>query len=69
MTHTLERGGAHSREVCALERGGACSSGSLSGPPWWAVGAAVVWAMPHVFKRDVFGLDFLRVLSGVSPVV
>jgi hypothetical protein len=25
--------------------------------------------MPRVFKRDVFGLGFLQVLSGVSPVV
>jgi hypothetical protein len=69
LAYTLERGGAHSREVCALERGGACSRGSLSGPPWWAVGATVAWAMPYVFKRDVFGLGFLQVLSGVSPVV
>jgi hypothetical protein len=67
--YSLERGGAHPREVCALERGGACSKGSLSGPPWWAVRATVAWAMPRVFKRDVFGLGFLQVLSGASPVV
>jgi hypothetical protein len=29
----------------------------------------VAWAMPRVFKRGVFGLGFLQVLSGVSPVV
>jgi hypothetical protein len=50
--------------VCALERRGACSRGSLSGPPWWAVGATVAWAMPRVFKWDMFGLGFLQVLSG-----
>jgi hypothetical protein len=69
QAYSLERGGAHPREVCALERGGACSRGSLSGPPWWAVTATVAWAMPRVFKRDVFGLGFLQVLSGISPVV
>jgi hypothetical protein len=41
----------------------------LSGPPWWAVRATVAWAMPRVFKRDVFGLGFLQVLSGASPAV
>jgi hypothetical protein len=45
------------------------SRGSSSGPPGWAVRATVAWAMPHVFKRDVFGFGFLQVLSGVSPVV
>jgi hypothetical protein len=29
----------------------------------------VAWAMPRVFKRDMFSLGFLQVLSGVSPVV
>jgi hypothetical protein len=67
--HSLERGGAHPREVCALERGGARLRGSLSGPSWWAVRATVAWAIPRVFKRDVFGLGFLQILSGVSPVV
>jgi hypothetical protein len=43
--------------------------GSLSGPSWWAVRATVAWAIPRVFKRDVFGLGFLQILSGVSPVV
>jgi hypothetical protein len=44
--------------------------GILSGPPWWAVGATAAWAMPVcVFRRDVFGLGLLQVLSGVSPVV
>jgi hypothetical protein len=28
----------------------------------------VAWAMPRVFKRDVFGLGFLQVLSGVSQL-
>jgi hypothetical protein len=69
QAYSLERGGAHPREACALERGGACSRGSLSGPLWWAVRATVAWAMPRVFKRDVLGLGFLQVLSGVSPVV
>jgi hypothetical protein len=46
----LERGGARPREACALERGGAYSRGSLSGPPWRAVGAAAAWATPCVFK-------------------
>jgi hypothetical protein len=62
-------GGAHPREACALERGGACSRGSLSGPLWWAVGATVAWAMPCVFKRGAFGFGLLRVLSEDSPVV
>jgi hypothetical protein len=65
----LERDGARPREVCALERGGACSRGSLSGPPWWAVRATVAWGMPCVFKRGAFGFGLLRVLSGDSPVV
>jgi hypothetical protein len=66
---SLEQGGARPREACALERGGACSRGSLSGPPWRAVGAAAAWATPCVFKQDVFSLGFLQVLSGASPVV
>jgi hypothetical protein len=41
--------------VCALERGGACSRGSLSGPPWWAVGATAAWDMPCVLKWGAFG--------------
>jgi hypothetical protein len=66
---SLERDGARPREACALEQGGACSRGSLSGPPWLAVGAAVAWATPCAFKRDVFSFGFLQVSSGVSPVV
>jgi hypothetical protein len=45
------------REACALERGGAYSRGSLSGPPWWAVGATAAWAMPRVLKWGAFGFD------------
>jgi hypothetical protein len=66
---SLERGGARPREACALERGGACSRGSLSGPPWRAVGATMTWAMPGVLKRGAFGFGLLWVLSGASPVV
>jgi hypothetical protein len=47
---SLERGRARPRAACALERGGACSRGSLSGPPWRAVGAAAAWATHCVFK-------------------
>jgi hypothetical protein len=67
--HPLKRGGARQREACTLERGGACLRGSLSGPPWWAVGASAAWAMPCMLKRGVFGLGLLRVLSGDFPVV
>jgi hypothetical protein len=63
---SLERDGARPREVCARERGGACARGSSSGPPWRAVGAAVAWATPCMFKRDVFSFGFLQVSSGVS---
>jgi hypothetical protein len=56
-------------EACALERGGVCSRGSLSGPPWWAIRATVAWAVPCVVKRGTFGFGLLRVLSGDSPVV
>jgi hypothetical protein len=65
----LERGGARPREACTLERGEAYSRGSLSGPPWWAVGATAAWAMPCMLKRGVFGFGLLRVLSGDFPVV
>jgi hypothetical protein len=69
QAHSLERGGARPRKACALERGGACSRVSLSGPPWWAVGATMAWAVPCVLKRGAFGLGLLWVLSGDSPVV
>jgi hypothetical protein len=65
----LERGGVRPREACALERGGACSRGSLSGPLWWAIRATVAWAMPFVLKRGACGFGLLRVISGDFPVV
>jgi hypothetical protein len=68
QAHPLERGGARPRTACALERGGACSRGSLSGPPWWAIGATAAWAMPCVLKRGVLGFGLLWVLTGDSLV-
>jgi hypothetical protein len=54
----------------SLERGGACSRGPLSGPPWWAVGATAAWAVPVcALKQYAFSFGFLQVLSGISPVV
>jgi hypothetical protein len=69
QAHPLEWGGARPREARTLERGGARSRGSLSGPPWWTVGASMAWAMPCMFKLGMFGFGLLRVLSGNSPVV
>jgi hypothetical protein len=42
--------------------------GIFEWPPWWVVGATGTWAMPCVFKRDMFSLGFLQVLSGVSQL-
>jgi hypothetical protein len=55
-------------EACALERGGACSRGSLSGPSWWSVGATAAWALPCVFKWGALSFGSSWVLSGDSPV-
>jgi hypothetical protein len=57
--HPLERGEARPREARILERGEACLRGSSSGPPWWAVGASVAWAMSCMVKRGVFGFGFV----------
>jgi hypothetical protein len=51
----LERGGARTREARILERGEACSRGSSSGPPRWAVGVSAMWAVSCMVKRGVFG--------------
>jgi hypothetical protein len=55
----LERGGSRSRAEWTLERGGACSRGSSSGPPRWAVGASAAWAVSCMVKRGVFGFAFV----------
>jgi hypothetical protein len=67
-------------EACTLERGEACSRGSLSGPPWWPVEVTALWAVPCMVRRGAFGFGFvagfkwgfpgcLRRPLGLSPTV
>jgi hypothetical protein len=63
----LERGGARPREARILERDEACSRGSSSGPPWWAVGAPAAWVVSCMVKRGVFGFRLSRVLMWGLP--